>query len=642
MNKTTLLIGICVLFLFVPASAFEDTFQYYPGGDFSSVWYEEGDEIAAPPYADYSVSIVNDGDASYSRSIKLYAADLPSKWLSSDWAWSSITSINPSESTYWSFNVREINSDGGQINNFKIYFYDLDGYLIGTTSDFYPTYMDETGMWEILIIENTMYLRINGVDKGSVGSCSDIPAYIKFYTYIKGPFNNQGTFKNTWILDDISTGGNVVGIGSESTSHTLTEANLNPTNISFAMNSFPLASYTSSEYKIDIKRSESGTFTNIVDEIVKPAGESSPFVGFSNWNRSVSLTEEDTAYGLYMVYLTKDSVSQDIDYFFLSPPGDVSTISFSDTEIPIGSTQVISYSIDAAAFGTYNYHVRVYDVSGEVYSSQVTAASGSVSWDTTDEDTGLHYAVLSRTDKVSGAYSEIVYDIATLTEDVIIRGYTYDAQNESLLPNVNINFSQSSAWYNTTSNASGYFELTGIIKDVEINVNASLINYTHDNFTFTPLEAQIYSMNLYLINNTTAYYYGNNTTIGGLVYDYPLHQAVTGATVSIYNSTWSYTNMSSSITGFYIFTELTNGTFTVNATMSGYQDSDHHSVDTNNGSIEIQNILMYEVFELTIRAQDSSTSALLSDFSILYGDTSTDTETGSIVYSNLTYGLYTF
>ena len=120
MNKTTLLIGICVLFLFVPASAFEDTFQYYPGGDFSSVWIEDGDAISTPTYSGYSVTINTGTGATYSRSMRLYVYDATPRWTS-DWAWCSVFNNEPSASTYWAFNTRKISATSASENDIFIY-----------------------------------------------------------------------------------------------------------------------------------------------------------------------------------------------------------------------------------------------------------------------------------------------------------------------------------------------------------------------------------------------------------------------------------------------------------------------------------------------------------------------------------------
>jgi len=80
----------------------------------------------------------------------------------------------------------------------------------------------------------------------------------------------------------------------------------------------------------------------------------------------------------------------------------------------------------------------------------------------------------------------------------------------------------------------------------------------------------------------------------------------------------------------------------VNATKTDYQDSAEYPADTNNGSWLTQNILMYGIYDLTIRARDATTDGYLSTFSVDYNGVISSTTNGSITYSGLTYGLYTF
>jgi hypothetical protein len=496
---------IILLFLFIPSSAFEDTFQYYPDPeDISANWYEVF-YTADPTPSSHDINISADGNATYSRSVffDLYMHNGYNTYTG-------IQLASPTASNYWAFTLRNFYKPDGYINwnayhYLNVIFYDSDGYQCYKYSfvDGGTDYPD-LGRYEFTVSGNDVYLSIDGVEKGIVGTtCSGTPNYIEITSGLYATVSNLCHLY--CYIDDITTTGYIVGIGTETTTHTLTELNLNPMNISYGIKSYPLVAYQAAEYKIDIKRSVEGTYTDIENEVVKVVGNTSPQYGFSNWNRSADLTDTDTAYGLYMVYLTEDGVSKDSDYFFFAPPGDASSISFSDTNIPIGTTQTITYSIDAADFGTYNYYVRVYSTSAQVYSTSTTVASGTVSWDTTGNSAGLYFAVLTRKHKTSGAYAELTYDIATLSENIVIRGHAYDAQNETVLANVSVNFSQASIWYNTTTNATGYYELIDIVVDVEVNVNASLVNYTHENFTFTPLATDVYTLNLYLINDTPTY-----------------------------------------------------------------------------------------------------------------------------------------
>jgi hypothetical protein len=623
------------LFLFSPVCAFEDTFQYYPGGDYSDNWMALTDPNPSQTTKDiYTYT----SDATHSRMFRIKAYDAP---LAPN---IEITTTAPDASNYWAMTLNRLDINyhshcqcgSGDTAELYVRFYDQDGYLLFTYTILPQSCIRQIGRYEFSRDSDTnqVTLKINGTSQGVIGSATSQMAYVgfRYYTICSNAYDYT-----YYYFDDVTNTGDIVGVCSESTTHKITELLNYDMNISYALDTIPQNTFTNGEYEIDIKTFVGGILTDVVSNVVKNASDTTPVYGFSNYNRT-ALTDSDTKYGLYLVYLTRDDVSQDSDYFFFSPPGEVSSISFSNPDIPIGTTETISYSIDGADFGTYNYHVRIYSTTAQIQSTQVSEESSTVTWDTTGENTGLHYAVLSRTDKTSGAYSELTYDIATLSDTIIIKGYAYDAQNESVLDNVSVNFSQASTWYNTTSNASGYYELTGLIVNTKVNVNASLVNYTHENFTFTPLSAEIYTMDLYLINNTPTY---SNTTIGGLTYDYPLHQAVTNATVNIYNATWSDTTTSST-TGFYLFEELTNGSYTVNATKTDFQDSAEYLADTNNGSWLTQNILMYGIYDLTIRAQDASTDGYLSTFSVDYTGVISSTTNGSITYSGLTYGLYTF
>jgi len=632
---------IILLFLFIlPSSAYENTMEYGTYDEHFIVVIDSGPQIYG--YVNSKDFVVAGCSAQSGIIARNYnrVLQMDDDALAGTAGTTVLASYPASESNYWAFNML-CGRSGGQVagnSAIHILFYDNNGYQILDyklpNSFFSASDVIYRGYWECVRDSGSgqIELLVNGVNRATIGTTSDVPAHVGLkITYSSN--HDVGL-----VIDDITTTGYIVGIGSPVDVHTITEVVADDIDISFGIKSFPAATYQAAEYKIDIKRNVEGTYTDIENEIIKGAGNSTPYVGMSIWDRGADLTDNDTAYGLYMVYLTEDGVSKDSEYFFFAPSGDASSISFSDTEIPIGTTQTITYSIDAADFGTYNYYVRVYSTSGQVQYTQITVASGTVSWDTTGNDAGLYFAVLTRTHKTSGAYAELTYDVATLSENIVIRGHAYDAQNETVLSNVSVNFSQASVWYNTTTNATGYYELIDIVVDVEVNVNASLVNYTHENFTFTPLATDVYTLNLYLINDTPTY---SNTTIGGLVYDYPLHQAVPSATVNIYNASWSDTNTSSSVTGFYLFEELTNGSYTVNATKTDYQDSDEYSVDTNNGSWQTQNILMYGIYDLTIRAQDATTLGYLSEFSVTYNNVVYTVSNGSLTLPNLIYGLYT-
>lgn len=608
-----------------PVTPIEDTFQYYPGGDVSANWHVETKAGCGTPCA---AEIITSDNKRY-----FYIRVHDSYGIAGEYA--QLTMYNPYPSNYWSMSVPNVGQHAN-MGIMDIFFYDEYGYEI--LSKTWTTTFPTAGFWEFVRDSSTgdVAFRIDGVNQGSLGTASSVINYIRFKVRLGS--SSTGTNRAWLYIDDFSVNGNVVGIGTESTSHTVTELNTAATNISYTIKSFPAAIYQAAEYKIEIKRSIEGSYATIENEIVKAAGNTSPYHGYSNWNRSADLTDNDTAYGLYMVYLTKDGVSQASDYFFFAPPGDASSISFSDTELTMGVSETITYTIDGADFSMYNYKVRVYGANGQVYLTSVLDASGSVSWDTTDNTVGVYFVVLTRTHKTTGTYAELAYDYATLLERIDISGYAYDAQNGTALSNVNVNFNQESIWYNTTTNAIGHYELTDILIDVEVGVAASLSGYIHDDFTFTPLVAGNISLDLYLLPNDSTIIY-NGTAIGGLVLCAPYYQALNGATVNLWNSSWS-DDTASSATGYYLFDDIVNGSFTGNATMEGYSTASGEEITTALSTYTYQNYLLQPQNTLTVKAKDVSTHATIMSFSMVFEEGATYETTEGFVNITTGIGIY--
>ena len=242
------------LFLFLPASAFEDTFQYYPSGDYNNTWYTAEDG-ANDIYHD----IFTYG-GTYSRCFRL--------GLDNDGAAGEYVQLwhyTPSASNYWSVNSRYLYawSAGSNWATIKLntYFYDEDGYLLFSHGYVTQNFAVQTwpnlgsgGHWEYLRDSgsNLVSLRIDGVNYGVVGSASKPMAYISF-RIDEGEVPAGGSSPPSLMyIDDVTNGNGIVGIGTESTTHSVTEAFGTDTNISFGLDTFPLASFTTSEYKVDI------------------------------------------------------------------------------------------------------------------------------------------------------------------------------------------------------------------------------------------------------------------------------------------------------------------------------------------------------------------------------------------------------
>jgi hypothetical protein len=246
---------------------------------------------------------------------------------------------------------------------------------------------------------------------------------------------------------------------------------------------------------------------------------------------------------------------------------------------------------------------------------------------------------LTKTDKTDNSDVYIAFDVFDINDEVNFEGYTYNAENGTVLSTTYVNFSQSTSWYNTTSNATAFYEQDGLSDSVQITLNASKTNFTHEDFTFTPLTAKLYTTNLYLFPSNRSL--SGTSIVEGMTVDYPLHQAVGSATVNLYNATWSNTTTSNAF-GYYQFnlSELVNGTYTVNATLSGYDNSSEYSITVVKNESTVQNIVLNQAKLLTVTAIDSETGNPILNFTASVNGMTTTVGDGDAEFS-LDWGLYT-
>lgn len=628
-----ILTTIAVLITSVPSKAFEETWQWYPGGVFSANWIGGGSIVDAGTY-----------DRQYSQSAAIGGAP----YSSSNYIQSKYTF----DSTYIAFEMVSCSgsaSTGNDAAYGQVILYDTDGvailtYTICSRSTATPNsnfeFLRDTGT-------NQVQLKINSVSQGSVGSSTKNIGYIKFFTYAYMYWVTSSA-SVTLVVDDITTTGYISGIGVETPYHSQNELNLKPMSTSFLMKTIPQADFDSSYFDIIWKKAApDGTLQTIYSTRVKNVSQA-VYSGVKYLNRYNNLTSNDTNYGLYWEYLTKNDVIQSTDYFFFALAGTSDSVTTTDPSVVIGQTETIMYSIGSPDFATNSYTVNVYSYNGFIVSLPIASgsATGTVSWDTTGNSAGLYFITLSKT--TSGLQTELAYTTATLVSTLLIKGVVYDAANGTGLSGVNINFSQGTTWFNTTSNASGNYNLSGLTVALLTNINASKTGSTHTNYSFTPLAPQIYTINLYMINNSFNCSIvaggGNstNTCINGMVLNVPYHQAVSGATVFIGNGSYFENTTSSAITGYYQFLNLSddNLTYVVNATKSGFMNSVDYNVTTLNQTDKLQIIFMSEIYTLTIQAQDASNTNTLLDFLLLFNLANYNTTTGQITIPNLIYGQY--
>ena len=582
------LVGLC-LFVGV-VSALEDNFQY----DGLEKWNTTG-----------SVSITHPGDGwgPYIRMARVETG-------------ATIKNNYPAQSDYWSFVFVDASAFGGW--NYFFFYNSTDGLISDGPEDggahykIHPTSAPRIALLEFVRFGDHLYFFANGILQDDTPPlCSEAIAYIKIASY--GPLN---------YIDDFSNeDGYVVGIGEYEYDRIAYELDIVEIDVSYTTNQY----YdSSSDFDLKVKRFVSGEIKDSTD-LSDPAS-------FVVYNRTALMGYD---YGLYLFYVSRDDQMMESDWLFYAPLGETSTVNIEQDTYPIGDTIRVDYSIGDYE-GSYNYYLKIYDTYGtEKKSWSLSTETGYKTVSSYDWDVGTYYAILFHDS------DELAVDAMTLTYEVKISGVTYDAEAETALASVNVSYRQGAIYYNTTSNATGHYNLTGLIVDAETFVNATKTNYTHNDFSFTPLTPGTYTVDLYLLPNET-YISHTNTSIGGLVTRCPLYQAIEGAAVNLWNtsSSWNESNTTNSM-GYYLFDDIPNGTtYKINAT-NEHCDTEEDDITTNDGGYRYHYFCLDCWYNLTVTAKDASTHTTITAFTAVLDDTTTSsTTTSTLNFTGVYYGIH--
>ena len=501
----SLLMVFLTFILLIPmVYAWQDDFQ---DGDYNGWTVYEN-------YPDYTEVSIESGDVEleYSRYVYMYHNGYGGSIL--------LYFTSPEiQTTYFSFrsiNAYESHSSGA----IYIWYLDDEGNKLNKTPNLESYFYNKPRvLGEIVFLNNYAYLFVNGTlaDQRYIGS-EDV-RYIRFECY----------YTAKWRIDDVSSEPYaMIDLGEYNWDWNATEHDDNEIDVYWTI---PL--YFDEEgdaYTIDVRRLVTGAVvntTNVTDE-AKVKG-----TGVVVYNRTELLGYN---YGLYVWEIKKNGQLHDYATLFYMPPYEASYLAFDRETYASGQTVTITYDIANPDFSNHNYYIKVLDIYGnEKKSWQVTKESGTITFNSNELDEGTYYAVLVQ-------YSEpvdLAYDMMQVEERVDIEGVSYDAKSESVLGNVNVNASQGTTWHNTTTNTTtGYYNLTDFVVDEAIQMNASKANYTHNNFSFTPLQNGLYEINLYLLPDAS---HINITppAVVGIVSEYPFHQAIPNASVNIWREGWN-------------------------------------------------------------------------------------------------------
>jgi len=474
---------------------------------------------------------------------------------------------------------------------------------------------------EVVFLNKHAYFFVNGtlIDQKYIGD--EYAHYIMFDCY----------YGANWHIDDITTEPYaMIDLGEYFWDWNATELDDDEIDVYWTI---PLYfDEENDEYTIKVRRLLTGAIVNTTD-ITSEA--KSKGAGVVVYNRTETLGYN---YGLYVWEIEKNGQLHDYATLYYMPPYETSYLAFDRETYASGQTVTITYDIANPDFSSHNYYIKILDIYGnEKKRWHITKESGNVTFNSNELDVGIYYAVLVQ-------YSEpveLAYDVMQIEERVDIEGVSYDAKNECVLGSVNVNASQGTTWHNTTTDATtGYYNLTDFIMDEAIQMNASKANYTHNNFSFTPLQSGLYEINLFLLPDET---HINVTApaIVGLTQLYPFYQNVSYATVNIWNETWNASTTTNSM-GYFAFENLTPGTYYLNATHIKCKPSETYEVNLSSGEIEYVYILMHGLYNLTIKARDASTHATIFNFQAILndGEQTKNTTVGWLNFTNVEYGIH--
>lgn len=657
-KEVILMVAVILIGLIGAAQAeFIDTFQNHPDNsltipatDTGATWTVSTGCTDPPCSGDPYASIVSYGHPD-TFGLKFYlAATLERNWAYG-YSYVKVKSCNATLINYLSFVPVYLWNNLDTDFKWYICFYDIDGNLIDCTNYLSNEYLKNTSHHlEFIKSGTSIGIYRDGVYQEDAGG-----TYNKDIYYFEFVF--KGIVHREAIIDDITTSGDVVATiphnwyilrnWDNPDNSGLYDGNDNKQ----ADNLFH-TTYTWEDYigggDTNPPADKIETIYFRTGEVINTVSISAPSCGRIEQNFTNILFHEDETqdkYGLYLQKLKRGDTTLAVDWFtfdFVKYGRQTGTISFDNDVYVASETAKITVSLTSPEFDIYRFYAKVYNMNSELQASwNITTTSETLEWDTTGAESGTYYVILIAQNKNTGFEYELDWDFCTISEGIRVIGRVYDAESNTPLSSVLISYKQGDSYYNTTSDASGDYELRDMSKDITTYVNAEKTNYVFNNFSFTPLVNGLYEINLYLLPDSAHITY-NNTTILGLVQEYPFYQNISNATVNIWNESSWHSSVTTTETGYFKFENLANGTYWMNATADRHVKSDDIEVETNNGSVKYQYFLLDPLYTLTVYAKRADTHAGLSTFSVSVDDGSKtcSTTTGSCTIDNLGYGIH--
>lgn len=532
-------------------------------------------------------------------------------------------------SSYWSFSVthwwKQPTAD------IKVYFYDRNYIVINTysiTTWLPPQSTNVLDLYELVYSSGNIYLYKNGVLSTNLGALggSEEPKYMGLY--VNSPAFNPAKIR----IAHASFDGNIISMCTDENPDTFVNVNSDDViNAFWSTKSIdPYGNWNDSTFQIVTTWLDASTTVNTttITNKIKP-------IGWITYSRANIMPVPN--YGTYKFDLTKDGSVIESDYLTFLPIGDSGTVSWNKATYVPYETGSATYQYSAYDPATYNYYLKTYNIDTGLKDTQtLTAITGTIDVPFNAWETGSYYSLLTVKDKATGDEYSFAFDTFDMADAVLISGITYDVTNNVSLGTTYINFTQNTVWYNTTSVANGSYELPSLSSSGQITANASKTNYTHEDFYFTPITASLYTVNLYLFPTNIS---RNTTAIEGMILTDTLHQAIPGATVNIWNSTWSNSTIANAM-GYYRFDDLICDTDQVNETFNSSEFGTWVNLNNSNivsGSQVVGNVtdIFYNNTDYEMNYTDSTINITASGNMSNYTDYYIDYDYYITTYYNL-------
>jgi len=289
------------------------------------------------------------------------------------------------------------------------------------------------------------------------------------------------------------------------------------------------------------------------------------YAGVITWNLSQFFSQSITGYGLYNTEINPQpdspgfATSDWIPYI-----GSGANIQFDKNSYAVGETATLTVTVSDSYYTVVTApHVKIQDIYGTTVQDDTAivfthmmsgdwVGTSTYTWTSSNAE-GVYFGLIYAT--YGGSSVLMNYDTADLTSNLIIDGYVKDAETTNVIAGAAVNVTQGSTTDYLTSAADGNYSTVSVFSaSAPTTIVASKTGYETYSTTFTPLIAGEIQINLTLMPTSPTF---TGIAVGGIARTPPYNRTIDSATVTIQNSTTTYTVTTNSA-GYYIKNSMLN------------------------------------------------------------------------------------